>query len=509
VTSALVARPVAKWLRDAGVRWWMVGGVGAFALVATFAVPPRTNRIYYDEQIYQSVAHNMADLGLAQMCNEGSLRDGRLECARGEYNKQPYGYPHLLSVLYRGVGVHEWVAHALNPVSSSLLAAILCLIVVTESRDRVAGVFAGLMVAALPEQLLWARTAASEPTASMTASLAVLAWLVFARLRTSGVLAWATAVTAWALQFRPESVLILPVVVLIVVLKTPGELARPRLWWSALAGLALCAVLVGHTAAVRHEGWGAAGERLSLSYVRANLAVNGWFYLWDPRFPWFLTPLTAAGVVSSWRRWPLVLVTLSWFTGFFGTYLLFYAGSYDYGADVRYSLLTYPPLAALAGLGVSGACAGISRISRVPVRAVALAACVALGFAWAAYLPLARAVGEEAWAARADVEAARGFARRIPEDGVVLTHNPNMFLLWGTNAAQTSLATTEPEYVARTLFADYRGGVYFHWNFWCNVDDPLQRSFCDHIASGFGHEVVESRVVRDQRFALYRLKGRR
>ena len=32
---------------------------------------------------------------------------------------------------------------------------------------------------------------------------------------------------------------------------------------------------------------------------------------------------------------------------------MFYAGSYNYGADVRYSLMTYPPIAVLAGLGAA------------------------------------------------------------------------------------------------------------------------------------------------------------
>ena len=68
----------------------------AFGL--TLCVAPRTNRIYYDEQIYQSIGQNLADLRLAQMCNDGIVEYGRLQCSSGEYNKQPYAYPHLLSL---------------------------------------------------------------------------------------------------------------------------------------------------------------------------------------------------------------------------------------------------------------------------------------------------------------------------------------------------------------------------------------------------------------------------
>ena len=69
------------------------------------ASSPRTNRIFYDEQIYQNIGQNLADLRRAQMCNDGAIEDGRLRCASGEYNKQPYAYPHLLSVAYRVFGV--------------------------------------------------------------------------------------------------------------------------------------------------------------------------------------------------------------------------------------------------------------------------------------------------------------------------------------------------------------------------------------------------------------------
>ena len=49
----------------------------------TVFVAPRTNRIYYDEQIYQSIGQNLSDLKLAQMCNDGTVEYGRLQCSDG------------------------------------------------------------------------------------------------------------------------------------------------------------------------------------------------------------------------------------------------------------------------------------------------------------------------------------------------------------------------------------------------------------------------------------------
>ena len=97
-------------------------------------------------------------------------------------------------------------------------------------------------------------------------------------------------------------------------------------------------------------------------------------------------------------------------------------------------------------------------------------------------------------------------ARTLPANAVVLTHNPGMFQLWGVNAAQLSIATTDPAYVDETLPRRYAGGVYLHWNFWCNVSDPIQRGFCDRALASFPAEMIRERRTRDYRFAFYRVR---
>jgi len=87
----------------------------------------------------------------------------------------------------------------------------------------------------------------------------------------------------------------------------------------------------------------------------------------------------------------------------------------------------------------------------------------------------------------------------------VLTHNPGMFHLWGVNAGQMSLVTSSPEYM-RFLAGRYSGGIYLHWNFWCNVQDPVQTAFCQKTLATWPGDVVKEYRERDQRFAFYRLK---
>ena len=476
--------------------------VAALALGLTLSVAPRTNRIYYDEQIYQNIGQNLADSKRAQMCNDGTMRDGRLDCRRGEYNKQPYAYPHVLSLLYRAFGVRMATAFVFNAIAMALTVCAVYLIVVLLFSDRVAALFAALLFALIPEQLIWSASAASEPSASLASAAAVLAAACFVRWRTNVSLAGTAVATAYAVQFRPESFLIVPVILLLLWQRAHEEFMRPRLWWAGLLFLALVAVDAGHMVAVSGERWGTADDRFSLRYVIGNLRVNGWFYLKDARFPPVVTLLAILGF-ARWRGAAGRLTIAAYFLVFFGITLIFYAGSYDYGADVRYSLATYPALAIAAGLGLAHIAESIRRVQpRFPALPV-LAAAAVLSFAWL-YAPLVGTVADSAWAARADEAFARSLAPGLRDNAYVLTHNPGMFQLWGVSAGQMSLAVTNPAYLD-DLAARFSGGVYLHWNFWCSVQDQVQRDVCAKALALRPAERVREYQEREQRYILYRL----
>jgi hypothetical protein len=113
------------------------------------------------------------------------------------------------------------------------------------------------------------------------------------------------------------------------------------------------------------------------------------------------------------------------------------------GAAAVAGWLTAGPASLRAGVATAGVCGALL-----------------LQASW--YLPRVRAVGEEAWAARADVAYARAFPRTLPANAIVLTHNPGMFHVWGANAAQLSIAAGDPQYVRNELSRRYAGGVFIH-----------------------------------------------
>ncbi len=293
----LVLREVFRSLHVRDV--FTIAGLAALAAALTLFVAPRTNRIYFDEQIYQGIGQNLSDMKLAQMCNDGTVEYGRLQCWMGEYNKQPYAYPHLLSVAYRVFGVSEGVAFAVNAAVMALTVCGVYLLVLVAFGDRTAAFFAGLIMALVPQHIVWSATAAVEPSAALGCLLALLCAVQFSRSRSTVALAATGVAAAYAVQFRPESLLILPVIALF--LWRPillDELAQPRLWAVGLLMVVLVAVHIGHLFAVRNEGWGTNDARLSFGYVLANFRVNGTYYLGDSRFPLLFTLLAMVGLVG-------------------------------------------------------------------------------------------------------------------------------------------------------------------------------------------------------------------
>ena len=228
------------------------------------------------------------------------------------------------------------------------------------------------------------------------------------------------------------------------------------------------------------------GVRFSASFFQNNLAVNGFYFLNNKAFPVLFTLLALFGL-TAWRvrqpqtggkiEPPGVFLILFWFLLFWGIFLFFYAGSYQYGADVRFALVCFMPLSVLAGLGgdavrewaargedapaVNGekaatveqqSCelkkADAAPSGLFPRRETAAGAggtvagpdyrrlftallILLLLFGWLKFVPLIRLVGQEAWGARYDHRYSHEFISKIPNRSMVVTHIPTMFLLWG------------------------------------------------------------------------------
>ena len=171
----------------------LVAAIIIAGLVLVVFVAPRIHRIYYDEDIYENIGQNIGCqkttvtyygggllegmgtvwknyIGRAGMCNEGKNEYGEYSCLRLEYNKEPNGWPYILSVVYRLFGVSELAAFLTNNLLFMLSTAAIFLIGYFLFTSFKPGLYGALMFAMTPEALRWSNTVAVEPSAAVRRS---------------------------------------------------------------------------------------------------------------------------------------------------------------------------------------------------------------------------------------------------------------------------------------------------------------------------------------------------
>ncbi|MEJ2306143.1 MAG: glycosyltransferase family 39 protein [candidate division WOR-3 bacterium] len=434
------------------------------------------------------------------MCNEGYYENNELVVVAEEYNKQPPGYPYLISVIFRIFGTNELFTFILNNILFGLMIPLIFLISFLLFKDTFAGLMASLIYILIPVNLQWFNTCAAEPSTVFFTGLAILASLLYLRDKKPVNLLFFVTCLAFSMSFRTESFLIVAVVALIYLIKEPGVFKRKELYLFGILFLFLSTAIILHLYSVRGQSWGAQGAKFSLNYLPYNLATNLSFYFINRHFPLIFSIFAIIGLVFYKNQLKNKLVLLVWFLTFWGVFLFFYAGSYRFGQDVRYSILSYPALSLFSGLGLSYLATRLkNKIKSIKALMTFL---IIFNFTW--FLPFIKAEGEEAWAARNGHRYAIEFAQLLPPNSIIFTHTPNVFLLNKKSAIQSSAATYNPGTMER-LAVRFKGGVYVHYNYWSNVNDPAQRSFTENILNKYDYKTIKEYHYRDFKYALYKI----
>jgi hypothetical protein len=474
--------------------------ISVLGICSTVFIAPRTHRIFYDEDIYNSIAQNIAYNKKAAMCNEGYYENNELVAVAEEYNKQPPGYPYLISVIFRIFGTNELFTFILNNILFGLMVPLIFLISFLLFKDTFAGLMACLIYILIPVNLQWFNTCAVEPSTAFFTSLAILASLVYLRDKKPINLLFFVTCLAFSMSFRTESFLIVAVVVLIYLIKEPGVFKRKELYLFGILFLFLSTAIILHLYSVRGQSWGAQEAKFSLHYLPYNLATNLSFYFNNRHFPLIFSIFGFMGLFLYKNQLKNKLVLLTWFLTFWGVFLLFYAGSYRFGQDVRYSILSYPALSIFSGFGLSYVKNRLeNKVKSIKALIIFL---IIFNFTW--FLPFIKAEGEEAWAARNDHKYAVEFAQLMPSNSIIFTHTPNVFLLNKKSAIQSSAETYNPGTVER-LLKKFKGGVYVHYNYWSNVNDPVQKSFTENILNRYDYKTIKEYHYRDFKYGLYKI----
>ena len=528
-------QPSASWRRRLNCPGVYLLLILVAGLLLVTQVAPQTHRIYYDEDIYANMAQNIALTGQTGMANYATFEYGEYFIHWLQYNKDPSGWPFLISLAFQLFGTDEtllfYIANLLYAGGIILVFFITRLIA---DRDF-PGLLAALIFALIPHNLIWSNTGAAEAPAAFFGGATVLCTLVWLRTRAPRHLFLLAVLLPFAFTLRQESALIGLWALAALVVEKIGTapnfptdsprrpFATREFWAMGLIAFAFFIPHLWHLWAVSGHSWGADGAKFSLVFFAKNLMTNSLYYLDNRAFPVLFTLLTVIGFVTgSYRQgrdprlpgFGSVMLMLLWFVLFWGIFLFFYAGSYRYGADVRFALLSFMPLAVLAGIGGDallrkiGTAPIFSNFSnfaatspRLPVAALLV---LVLVFSWLKFIPLIRLVGQEAWGARYDHNHAREFIKRIPNRSIVLTHVPAMFLLWGQNAIQTSAGINNPD-IIRDLMTRYDGHVYFHQGYWCSTLNDSNRLLCEGIRTRYNLEPVVTAREQSNEYGLYRM----
>lgn len=282
-------------------------------LLLVSQVAPQTHRIYYDEDIYANMGQNIAHTAQTGMANFATFEYGEYFIHWLLYNKDPGGWPFLISLAFRLFGTDETFAFYLNNLLFAGGILIVFFITRLLAGGRLSGLLPAMIYTLIPHNLIWSNTIAAEVPAAFFGGLTVLCTLVWLRTRKMRHLFLFMIVLPFACYMRPESALIALWALAAVAMNLfsipsphPGShptlfrhpLATRSFWAMRLIAFALIIPHIWHLYAVSGQSWGADGAKFATSFFTKNLAVNGPYFLNNKEFPILFTLLAFVGLAA-------------------------------------------------------------------------------------------------------------------------------------------------------------------------------------------------------------------
>ncbi len=461
-------------------------------------VAPHTERLYFDEDIYLNIAQNIRSNAQALSCNNGYVRFGKLHCLQPILNKEPNGWPFLLSLVLN-LASPEKAGRWLSIFLSSL-SVLLVFLIGKKLFGDTGGLWAAFVYSLMPIPIKWAPTV--EPNTAFTFFFLGSFYLCLkeADHENCGYLLFPWLVLT--VQMRPEGILVLPAALLLIFLgKKEFFMERKNLFFWGLSLILLIPYGI-HLFAARHSHWGSRGPKFSLSYFLPNLAANLRFFIQPLRFPpldtfFFLIGFFTIFMLSKNKRavYPLIL----WLIMFFSIYLFFYAGSYNYGVDVRFSLPIHPVLAIFSAAGILFLCEWF--LNRKLNAAPAVFGLLLFGFFF--QLSHITIIGQQGWQARADHDFITNLAPSLPANAVVFTHDPSEVM----DAGRWGVQTFELNSVYLGHLFKKKEVPYFYFDAWCST--PEFKTQCKNILKKYKLLPVSENTTLKQKLILFRIVGGR
>ena len=445
---------------------WLSLVPAAFGLIASFLFVPSVHRLFFDEDIYISIASNLRRAPVAQV----TVLGGPDNVEVSSYYKSPVGWPLLLSLVFLLTGRSEVVAF----IAARILFAIAIAAVYHLAREILStkrqALVAAVLFGATPVCFWFSVSAGTDIPAALFVTLGFWGLCV-------GNGALAAAGFALAAQTRMELIVLVPLILLS---------KQASLKWKAGA-FALIAVEIVHVAWVMSVAPVLAeAEKVtttfSAAYVAGNVTSNLRYLLSPSLFPAAITVLAIVGALQNRKSLPSILSVQCLLL--LVVYFFFYAGSFD--LNPRYSIQILGPLAVLAASAV-----------KRPVWIAVLMLSIPV-----AYTQRAPMTGYLR-ALEADHRISVQFASQLKPNDLVVSTEPEMFLNQGISAMSAVFASERKARLEEELRR--RGKAWYHEGARTNVVDSLEWRTARWGKSNFELHPIDSNDVNGMRIAFYEI----
>ena len=358
-------------------------------LMFEFTVIKSTQRVFFDDVIYQSQALYLIRTGQAVMCNYGTP----FNCFTDYMFHEPIGTAFNIAIGYAIFGINQAAAYNLQLALATLSILIVFFISFLLFKDHNAALFSAAFFALSPTLLVWAKPVTSDLEMMFYAALSIFFMIIFTykkNIRTLSAFAFSIVLLTYMKINALIYLFLLPLLFIIIdggsiVKSIKDNIHRFIMFFknnNTMNMLLVLFLVIGlmpellfsynelttapfgyENAQVQYScstGVITPHSKFSAEYFIANLCTN--LYFWLDKFrsqgifqPVLFTAFSISGAVmmAVYKRRIFLMIAL-WFLAIFISYTAFYAGAVTYGSDWRFMLGLIIQASILAGFCAAG-----------------------------------------------------------------------------------------------------------------------------------------------------------
>lgn len=479
-----------------------------FILAVTLRVsfPPKTHRLFFDEDIYMDMAKQILVMRKSCLCDYGNA----FQCYECELMKWPVGHPFMLALFFFIFGISNMVATYGMIFLNSLSCVLLFLASLLIFKNKNVALFSSFVLAISPIQILWSPTTSADM--SYVFFITLLLFFLSLSMHSKRLNMLSPFILGLSIQVKPEAIILIFLYFLFQFSIKDFLVNKRYIVFITIVMLLSAPYFLHIFKELATNPWGAENiQKISITHIPKNFVENALYffeaYITTPMYnikqlyhPILFTLLAILGTICGFKKHKkhIFIILISFFSILF-LYSSFYAGSVLWGVDVRYMLPLYPFFSILVGLG----CNYLTK--QFNINSLMLVFLLFIYFSF--YIPLISIPAEnieEAYSARFYRKFAVSFAKRYPENCYFISHVTSLYSVLGKGHMQIW-------YVYKNEFDQMikdKDCIIFDKGFWCGIKGDESKT-CTILTEKYKSEEIESIIdtKRNVKYTFYNIKN--